>query len=499
MDEFKVIIGLEVHLQLKTKSKLFCSCKNSFGDEVNSNVCPVCLGLPGSLPVLNEEAVKLAIKSALALNCKINKYSTFDRKNYFYPDLPKGYQISQYHTPLAEKGFLEIQLNNETKKIGIRRLHLEEDAGKLIHPELAKIKGDSIEDGGIGRTGVIRADYSYLDLNRCGIPLIEIVSEPHLNSPDEAYEYLMEIKRTMRCLNVSDCDMEKGFLRCDANISVAPITSNTDIPIGEKVELKNINSFRFIQKALHYEIDRQINLIKAGKKVLPETRLYDSVAEKTFPLRTKEEVQDYRYFLEPDLPPLIISDDLLKKIQAELPELPSKKRQRLLKYYGLNKDEANILIDNPKLDDFFEETVYHFKQPRIVINWILTEILNIMKDKSFAEISLTPNNFAKLLEITTEGKITNQNAKKVLREAIETKKNPLEIIKERKLSQISDENIIANIIDTVIAENEKIVQDYKNGKTTAKKALIGKVMQKTNGQANPQLVASILDKKLINI
>jgi len=470
---YRVNIGLEVHVELFTKSKLFCGCSTQFGAPPNTQVCPVCLGLPGVLPVINKEAVKDTIITALALNCKISEFCRFSRKNYYYPDLPKNYQISQYDEPLAKDGYLEIVLNGKKKKIGIERVHLEEDAGKLIH-------GTNPED--------IR--FSFVDYNRTGIPLMEIVSRPNISSPEEAYEYLVKLKKILRYLRVSDCNMEEGSLRCDANISLNLLGEK----MGTKTELKNMNSFKEIKDGLFAEIKRQSHLLSKGEKIVQETRLWDPKKKKTISMRGKEEAQDYRYFSEPDLLPLKISKEWEKNLRASLPELPQKRCQRFIREYNLPEYDANIITDSRELSDYFEECVKYYPHPKIVSNWIMGEILRLLKEenKSIEKIKVTPEKMGKLLKEIEKGVISGNLAKDILVKMFKTGKSALQIIQEQGLRQLSNKEELKRIIKEVIKENSEAVESFRKGKKKAIGFLIGQVMKKTQGKANPRLVNKVL-------
>jgi len=473
--EYYPKIGLEIHIELKTNSKMFCACKNDPDERhPNLNVCPICLGHPGTLPVINEEAVKKTIKTGLALNCQISKNSFFERKNYFYPDLPKGYQISQYSTPLCKNGFLEI----DGKKIRIRRVHLEEDTGRLIHEK----------------------DWSLVDFNRAGIPLMELVTEPDIESPKEARKFAEELQLILRYLDVSDADMEKGQMRVEANVSL----SEKKETLGTKVEIKNLNSFRAVEKAIEYEIERQRKILKNKKKVIQETRGWDSAREITFSQREKEYAQDYRYFPEPDLPPLEITPEMISEIESEIPELPEKKRARFKKEYGLEEKAVEIFVKNKDLGEFFEKIISEF-DPRLpkekisnliklTSNYLITDFLGLLKGISFEEkeILVTPENFAEFISLIGERKISSKIAKIVLVEMFKTGADPSNIIEEKGLVQITDESEIQKIVEEVIKENPQPVKDYKTGKENALQFLVGKVMQKTKGKANPEIVNKML-------
>jgi len=472
--DYEVVIGLEVHVHLKTDSKMFCSCSTEFGAEPNTHTCPVCLGMPGVLPVINKKAVELAIKTALALNCRIAPRCIFSRKNYFYPDLPKNYQISQYDIPLAEHGFIEIR----ERKIGIKRVHMEEDAGKLVH------SGEGIE-GSV---------YSLVDLNRTGIPLLEIVSEPDINSPEEAYLYLNELKQILQYLDVSDCNMEEGKLRCDANISLR----RKGEKMGVKTELKNMNSFKAVQQALEAEVKRQRQILNDGGSIVQETRLWDEKKNETYSMRSKEEAHDYRYFPEPDLVPIEVSPEWIEEIKRELSEMPSVRLKRFISQYGLPEYDAGVLTSSRELADYFEKCVEVFPNPKAVGNWIMTELMGQLNAKniSISDCRVTPENLAELLRLIGDGTISGKIAKEIFPEMFETGKSPEEIITEKGLVQITDENEIAKVVDTVIAENPEVVLNYKRGNERVLTFLVGQVMKATKGKASPHLVNKILYEKL---
>jgi aspartyl-tRNA(Asn)/glutamyl-tRNA(Gln) amidotransferase subunit B len=474
---YETVIGLEVHLHLKTKTKAFCGCSTEFGKEPNSQVCPVCLGFPGSLPVLNKTALDYAIKVALTLNCKVQEYTKFDRKNYFYPDLPKNYQISQYDLPLSRDGFLDIDVEGKTKRIGIRRVHLEEDAGKLIH----------------------RQDFSLVDFNRCGIPLLEIVSQPDINSPKEAHEYLNTLKSILEYLEVSDCDMEKGSLRCDANISLRKKGIHE---LGTKIELKNMNSFKAVKDALDFEIERQTELLDKGKAIIQETRLWDLKKQETASMRTKEEAQDYRYFPEPDLPPFIINKDKIEDIRKTIPELPQEKMLRFIKDYGLSEYDAKILVASKNDAKYAEECIrtYPNKDKKAVTNWLIGPLASIASsgNLSISEVRIPGGikEFIELINLEKEGSISNLVAKSVLNESIASGIPASKIIRDKNLFQISDTKDLEMSVEETIKENPKSVQDYKRGKANAIMFLVGQVMKKTQGRANPKVVSEILKRRI---
>ncbi|MGC8871610.1 MAG: Asp-tRNA(Asn)/Glu-tRNA(Gln) amidotransferase subunit GatB [Caldimicrobium sp.] len=470
--EFEAVIGLEVHAQLSTKSKLFCSCSTKFGASPNSQVCPICTGQPGVLPVINKRAVEYALKLALALGCKINPYSVMARKHYFYPDLPKNYQISQYELPLAEGGEVQIEVNGERKSIGLVRIHLEEDAGKLIHDE--------------------KKPFSYVDFNRTGVPLLEIVSKPEIHSPEEAVAYLKTLRSILRYLEICDGNMEEGSLRCDANVSVRPKGSKT---LGTKVELKNMNSFKHVERALAYEIKRQIGLLLEGKEVVQETRLYDEATQTTHPMRGKEEAHDYCYFPDPDLIEIQLEESFIEKIKGELPELPQNKKERFIKEYGLSSYEAGILTEEKSLADFFEETVRLFPNPKGVSNFILTEVLRYLNrdNLDIKETKLKPEMLAELLELVEKEVISITLAKQqVFPEIYERGISPKRVIEEKGLIQESSEDLLRRLCEEVLKENPGEVERYKSGKKGLLGFFVGQVMKKTQGKANPKIVNKIL-------
>jgi len=481
VEGYEVVIGLEVHVQLKTNSKLFCGCSTKFGSPPNTQTCPVCLGLPGVLPVLNKKAIELAVRAALALNCEIEEYSKFDRKNYFYPDLPKNYQISQYDKPFSKNGYIDIVVNNEKRRIRIKRVHLEEDAGKLVH---------------ISASGQIAtAEGSLVDLNRTGIPLLEIVSEPDISSPLEAYEYLLALKSILQYIGVSDCDMEKGTLRCDANISVKLKGENK---LGEKVEIKNLNSFKNVQKALEYESIRQIDALKNGEKLVQETRLWDANENITYSMRTKEEAHDYRYFPEPDLVPLRLTKEMVEEIKKSLVELPQVREERFVKEYNLPEYDAKVLTSSKDIADYFEKCVSLYNKPKSISNFVMVELLGLLNanNMEILESPIKPESLVKLIKLIDEGVISSKIAKVVFEEMFYTKKDPELIVKEKGLVQITDEKTITQMVEKVIKDNPKIVEEYKGGKEKVLGNLVGQVMKMSNGKANPQIVNKILREKI---
>jgi aspartyl-tRNA(Asn)/glutamyl-tRNA(Gln) amidotransferase subunit B len=477
--KYEPVIGLEVHVQLLTESKIFCSCSTRFGNPPNSNVCPVCLGLPGALPVLNRKAVEFATLAAMALNCEIRETSIFARKNYFYPDLPKGYQISQYDKPLAEHGFIEIETAAGKKKIGITRVHMEEDAGKSLH------------EGFVGSS-----DTTAIDLNRSGVPLIEIVSDPDIATPDEAYEYLTRLKEIILYTGVSDCNMEEGSLRADANISVRPRGQEK---FGTKTEVKNVNSFRFIREALEYEIERQIGVIEGGGKITQETRLYNSVEGKTYGMRSKEQAHDYRYFPEPDLLPLVVDEKWRAEIRSTLPELPEARRKRMMADYGITAQDAHVLTLTKSLADQFESAAKAAKNPKRVANLVQSELMGRLKAQGL-EIEQSPvtmKGVAESADLVESGAISGKMLKDLYELCFERGKDfPAVYEEEGRPEQSRDTSALEKIIDEVIAANPKQVEQYRAGKKTVAAFFVGQVMKLSKGQANPQMVNELVGKKL---
>jgi aspartyl-tRNA(Asn)/glutamyl-tRNA(Gln) amidotransferase subunit B len=476
--QYEPVIGLEIHVQLNTDTKIFCGCSTKFGSEPNTQTCPVCTGMPGVLPVLNEEVLKKGILAGLALNCKISEYSKFDRKNYFYPDLPKAYQISQYDKPVCKNGYIDITVDGQVKRIGITRLHLEEDAGKSIHSE----DSDS--------------SVSYVDLNRTGIPLAEIVSEPDMRSGDEAYSYLTKIKSIIKYINVSDANMEEGSLRCDVNISVR---ETGETKFGEKVEVKNLNSFKAVKAAINYEFERQKSLIESGEKnlIIQETRLWDADRQETYSMRSKEDAHDYRYFPDPDLTPVIIAQDYIEEMKKQLPELPDARKERFIKEYGLSEYDSEVLTSVKQLADYYEETLSFNINPKKAANWITSELLGQIADpEKIYSSTVKPSDIAELLGLIDNNTISGKIAKTVFREMVETGGSAKKIIDEKGLVQVSDTSEIEGIIDKVIKTNPQSVNDYKNGKQKAMGFLIGQIMKESRGNANPQIVNELLLKKL---
>jgi len=475
---YEAIIGLEIHAQLLTESKMFCGCPVKFGSLPNSNTCPVCLGLPGVLPVLNKKAIEFAIKMGLATNCEIALSSIFARKNYFYPDLPKGYQISQYDHPLCHNGWIEINSDGTTKRITIRRIHLEEDAGKSVHDE-----------------NYVDEYSTFIDLNRCGIPLIEIVSEPEINTPREAVSFLTQTRKILQYLGICDGNMEEGSLRCDANLSIRPKGSKA---LGTKTEVKNMNSFRNVEHALQHEIKRQIAIIEKGGDVDQATLLWDADLNEVREMRSKEESHDYRYFPEPDLVPLKLDEKLVEEIKSKLPELPYQRKNRIITQYNIPEYDCEILTSSKNLADYFEEVVNQIDDPKMVSNWIMTEVMRVLNEKKIdiIDLSVTPQNVAELLFLIKNETINLNSAKHVFQEMIETQEEPGQIIARLELTQISKEGELATIVQDVLEKNPDEVQSYKEGKKKIFGFFMGQVMRATQGKANPQLVKEILQQKL---
>ncbi|MBI4437238.1 MAG: Asp-tRNA(Asn)/Glu-tRNA(Gln) amidotransferase subunit GatB [Candidatus Omnitrophica bacterium] len=474
MNPYEAVVGIEMHLELSTQTKIFCGCSTRFGAEPNSQTCPVCLGLPGTLPVLNRKALEYGIKVALALHGSITPRIKFDRKNYFYPDLPKNYQISQYDLPLCTGGFVTIETEEGKRKINIRRVHLEEDTGKLVHLE---------EEAA-----------SLLDFNRSGIPLLEIVSEPDLRSPEEAHAYVTALKAILEYLEVSNCNMEEGSLRCDTNVSVRQSGSQE---LGVKVEIKNLNSFRAVKLSLQYEITRQIDALEKGEKVFQETRLWDAAKNVTLPMRSKEYAHDYRYFPEPDLVPFILSEKEIQEVRKSLPELPEERIERFKRDYSLSSYDAGVLTSEKALSAYYEASVRLLNKPKLIANWIMGPVLEQVKDpRDIDRFSVSPERLVELLEALERGEITQLAAKKVLDVMVKTRESPQVIIQREHLAQIQDVGALDRLIREAIEENPKTVSDYHRGKESAMMYLIGQVMKKTKGSANPEKVNQRLKEKL---
>jgi aspartyl-tRNA(Asn)/glutamyl-tRNA(Gln) amidotransferase subunit B len=475
---YEPVIGLEVHVQLSTATKIFCGCPTGFGAPPNTNVCPVCLGLPGALPVLNRAAVELAIKAALALNCQVRAQSRFARKNYFYPDLPKGYQISQYDEPLAEHGFVDIVVDGAARRIGVTRVHMEDDAGKSVH--------DGFKDSD---------RCSYVDLNRSGTPLIEIVSDPDMRGSDEAYAYLTELKQTLQFVEVSTCDMEKGHLRCDANVSVRLRGAEK---FGTKAEVKNLNSFRFLKQALDFEIARQVALLDSGGRVVQETRLYNPDLGETFTMRSKEDAHDYRYFPEPDLLPLAVGEAWLAQVRASMPELPARKRARFIAEFGLRPYDAEVLTQTRAASEYFETAANLSGDPKAAANWVMGDLMGLLKaeGKEIAESPVTAANLGELLKLIATGELSRKLAKEVFPRMFATGASAAAIVEQEGLKQISDSGALEKILDEVIAGNPKQVEQYRAGKTTVMNFLVGQAMKATRGQADVAAVTELFKRKL---
>lgn len=470
--EYEMVIGLEVHVELKTKTKIFCSCPTTFGAEPNTQCCPVCMGMPGTLPVLNRKVVEYAIKAGMATNCTIARYSKQDRKNYFYPDLPKAYQISQYDLPLCEHGHLDIETSTGSKRIGITRIHIEEDAGKLVH-----------DDSG-----------TFVDCNRCGVPLIEIVSEPDIRSAEEAVAYLQKLRATILYTGVSDCRMQEGSLRCDVNLSV----HKPGEPFGTRTEMKNLNSFQFIQKAIEYEYKRQVQAIENGEEIVQETRRFDEKTGKTFSMRRKEDANDYRYFPDPDLAPIEMSEQKLSELQAAIPELPDARKAKYMEQYGLTAYDAEMITGTPEMADYFEAAAAATAYPKQAANLILTEVFRLLaaEGEDAAQIPVSAAHLAALVTMTADGKINSSTEKKVLSDLWKSgDADPESYVREHDLEQISDRAVLESMVDAVIEQNPKSVADFKKGKTNALKSLVGQIMGKTGGRANPVIVQELIDEK----
>ncbi len=479
MSKLETIVGLEVHVELLTQTKLFCGCSAAFGADPNTQVCSVCLGLPGeTLPLLNQQAVEFAMKTALALNCQVAEEITFDRKNYFYADLPKGYQISQFFQPIGTRGYVEILSDGEPKKIGIHQIHLEEDTGKLLHV------GD-----------ILSSPFSRVDFNRAGVPLIEIVTEPDIRSAEEARLFLHKLRSILRYLGISDCKMEEGSMRCDANVSVKPRESST---LGKKTELKNMNSFKSVYKGIEYEVERQGRLVEEGGEVIPETRHWDEVQEYTKAMRSKFVSADYRCFPDPNLPPLDTSRDWVEAIRKEIPELPDMRLDRFVQEYGLPLYDAEILTASRELADFYEATLKVFQDPKMVSNWTMGELLSLLNDAGLeiGDCKVTPESLGELLKMVQEEVISRNIGKTVLEEMFASGEKPDAIVEKKGLVQISDEDALSEVVAKVIEQNPKSVEDYHGGKKKAVGFLVGQVMKETGGKANPQMVNEMLKKQL---
>lgn len=480
--KYEVVIGLEVHTELQTTTKIFCSCKTSFGADPNTNVCPVCLGLPGVLPVLNKKVLEYAVRAGLALNCEISRFSKFDRKNYYYPDLPKNFQTSQFDLPICEHGYLDVEVDGEVKRLRITRAHMEEDAGKLVH------HGTSITD----------SDYSLVDYNRTGTPLLEIVSEPDMRSAKEAVAYMEKMRAILQYVGISDCRMEEGSLRCDANVSVRPVGQKE---LGTKTEIKNINSFKGVERAIEYEAMRQAELLEEGGKVVQETRTWDEKEGVTKSMRTKEEANDYRYFPEPDLVPFTVSDEYIEEIRKSLPELPDARKARYMKDFGISDADAVFMTNDKATADYFEACVACGAEPKAAVNWLMGEFASQLSTDGI-EISAAPvkaEDLAGLLALISKGTISGKIAKKVFATMWKEGGKAEDIVKAQGLVQISDTGALQELVDKVVSENQKAVEDFKAGKKKAVGALVGQIMKATKGKANPKVINELLNKKLASL
>jgi len=477
----EVVIGLEIHIQLMTKAKIFCQCSTDYiGKEPNTNTCPVCLGLPGSLPVLNKKVLEFAVRTSVALNCKINQVSRFHRKNYFYPDLPKAYQISQYDTPLGINGYMEISLSEskEKRKIGITRVHIEEDAGKLVH------EGD-----------IASSPYSLVDYNRCGIPLAEIVTEPDLCSPEEARIFLVKLRSIVQHLEVCDGNMEEGSMRCDANVSLRDAKTAV---LGTKAEIKNMNSFKAVKKALQFEVDRQKGLLAEGEKIVQETRHWDESKNVTVSMRSKEEAHDYRYFPEPDLLPVKVDSAIIDEIRKNLPELPEARRERFIKNYLIPKYDAEILTSSKALGDYYEKAASLYSNSKVLSNWIMGDLIRYLNENKveIEDSPVSPEKLVGMLKLMDEGIISGKMAKDVFEKMFKTGKDASQIVKESRITQITDENALFEVIDKVIKENPKSIEDFNQGKEKALNYLVGQVMRYTKGRAKPDFVFEAIKQRI---
>ncbi len=468
---YEMVIGLEVHVELKTKTKIFCSCPTTFGAEPNTQCCPVCMGYPGTLPVLNKKVVEYAVKAGLATNCKIANYSKQDRKNYFYPDLPKAYQISQYDLPLCEHGWLDVETEEGAKRIGITRIHIEEDAGKLVHDD---------------KHGTM------IDCNRCGVPLIEIVSEPDIRSAEEAKAYLQKLRAIILYTGVSDCKMQEGSLRCDVNLSVRKAGEEK---FGTRTEMKNLNSFQFIVKAIEYEYKRQVDAIEAGEQIVQETRRFDPATGKTYTMRSKENANDYRYFPDPDLPPIELSDAVIKALGDEIPELPDARKRAYMEKYGLTAYDGEVLTSDKAMADYFEAAAATTKHQKLAANLLISEFMRLVEGESFS-CPVSAENLGELATLVGDDVINSSTAKKLIKEMFETNASPKAMVEERGLAQINDEALLAKLVAEAVAANPKAVADAKGGKPAAAKSIVGSVMGRTAGKANPVIVNRLLEEEL---
>lgn len=475
--KYEVVIGLEVHSELATKSKIFCGCANEFGGEPNSKCCPICTGMPGVLPVLNKTVVDYAIKAGLSTNCEITKYGKQDRKNYFYPDLPKAYQISQFDLPLCKNGYLDVEADGQRKRIGITRIHIEEDAGKLLH--------DAYDSS------------TLMDSNRCGVPLIEIVSEPDMRSPEEARAYLEAIKSILQYIGVSDCKMEEGSLRCDINISIRPFGQ---AEFGTRTEMKNVNSFRAAVRAMEYEISRQIDVVESGGTIIQQTLRWDDARGVSIALRSKEDAHDYRYFPDPDLMPIVVDDAWIDRLKAQLPELPKAKLERYINEFGLSEFDAGIISSQKAMADFFEAVIREGAQPKPAANWLMGDIAKLLNDKGIEadQISFTPTQLAKMIALIDKGTISNNAGKRVIAAMFENPKDPEQIVADLGLAQVSDEGALAQMVQEILVANPQSVADYKSGKAAAVGFLVGQAMKASKGKGNPQIINKLLKEALDN-
>lgn len=479
MAKYTTVIGLEVHAELKTKSKAFCSCSTEFGATPNTHVCPVCLGMPGALPVLNKQVVEFAIRAGLALNCEIQKFNKFDRKNYFYPDLAKNYQISQWEEPICLRGHIDVNVNGEEKRIGITRIHMEEDAGKLVHS---------------GAT-ISTSDSSAVDYNRAGVPLIEIVSEPDMRSAEEARAYMENLKAILEYTDVCDCKMQEGSLRCDANISIMPEGSKE---FGTRAEIKNLNSFKALVRAIEYEVERQKEVIEDGGHVVQETRTWDDAKGVTLSMRSKEEAHDYRYFPEPDLVPVEIDDAWINRVKGELPELPVQRQARLMEQFGLSDYDARLIVSTKAMAEYFDRAVTVSKDAKLVANWLLGDVSAWLnnENKEISEFQVSAEHLGELTNLLKDNVLSSKLAKKVFAEMLKEDKSPKQLVKDLGLEQVSDTGAIEKFVDEALAENPQSVADYKAGKDKAIGFLVGQIMKKSKGKANPGMVQQLLKQKL---
>lgn len=479
--DYEIVIGLEVHAELKTQTKIFCSCSTAFGAEPNTQTCPICAGFPGALPVLNRQVVDLAIRAGLALHCEILAMCKFDRKNYFYPDLPHGYQVSQFDFPVCKQGYLDIDIEGQKKRVGVTRAHMEEDAGKLVH------QGD-----------ITTTPFSLVDLNRSGVALLEIVSEPDMRSAQEARAYLEKLRSMLLFAGVSDCKMQEGSLRCDANVSVRPFGQQE---FGTRCEIKNLNSFRALERAIEYEAKRHMEALEDGTELFQETRTWDEEKQMTRSMRSKEEAHDYRYFPEPDLPPLFISREWVDEVRAALPEMPEQAQQRLMEVYGLPEYDAALLTLTPETLDFFDRCVQEYPDAKTIANWMMGEFSRLLNqtNQEIGDSHLTPDHLVQMLRLVDDGTISGKMAKTVLEDMFNSGQSPKEIIKAKGLVQISDADTLLPLIEDIVGTNPKVVEDYKSGKGKAMGFFVGQIMKATKGQANPALVNELLKKVLDSI